>query len=58
LAPVRTRAEALPEPLPHLDDGPTLLREAPILADHDADHLGQLVALRRRFGAWPSPGGA
>jgi uncharacterized damage-inducible protein DinB len=55
---VRERAEALLEPLPHLEDGPTLLREALILADHNAYHLGQLVALRRRLGAWPPQGGA
>jgi len=33
--------------------GQTLLREALILADHNAYHLGQLVDLRRALGAWP-----
>jgi hypothetical protein len=47
-------ADSLLEPLPHLDDGPTLLREALILADHNAYHLGQLVALRRRLAIWPA----
>jgi len=50
---VAERAEALLAPLPHIEDGPTLLREALILADHNAYHLGQLVALRRRLGDWP-----
>jgi hypothetical protein len=32
--------------------GQTLLREALLLADHNAYHLGQLVLLRRLLGAW------
>lgn len=31
----------------------TILREALLLADHNAYHLGQLVYLRRALGAWP-----
>jgi len=31
----------------------TILREALLLADHNAYHLGQLVDLRRLLGAWP-----
>jgi DinB superfamily len=38
--------------LPH-GDGQTVLREALLLADHNAYHLGQLVDLRRALGAWP-----
>jgi len=38
--------------LPH-GDGQTILREALLLADHNAYHLGQLVDLRRALGAWP-----
>ena len=34
-------------------DGQTVLREALLLADHNAYHLGQLVDLRRALGAWP-----
>jgi hypothetical protein len=34
-------------------DGQTILREALLLADHNAYHLGQLVDLRRGLGAWP-----
>jgi hypothetical protein len=38
-------------PLPW-GDGQTVLREALLVADHNAYHLGQLVALRRLLGAW------
>ena len=34
-------------------DGQTLLREALLVADHNAYHLGELVLLRRLLGAWP-----
>ncbi|HZR29213.1 MAG TPA: DinB family protein [Terriglobales bacterium] len=37
--------------IPH-GDGQTVLREALLLADHNAYHLGQLVLLRRLLGAW------
>jgi DinB superfamily len=38
-------------PLPH-GAGQTLLREALLVGDHNAYHLGQLVLLRRALGAW------
>jgi hypothetical protein len=38
--------------IPH-GSGQTILREALLLADHNAYHLGQLVDLRRALGAWP-----
>jgi len=38
--------------IPH-GDGQTVLREALLVADHNAYHLGQLVMLRRALGAWP-----
>jgi hypothetical protein len=38
-------------PLPH-GEGQTLLREALLVADHTAYHLGQLVLIRRLLGAW------
>jgi len=38
-------------PLPW-GDGQTVLREALLLADHNAYHLGQLVTLSRLLGAW------
>jgi DinB superfamily len=34
-------------------DGQTILREALLIADHNAYHLGQLVDLRRLLGIWP-----
>lgn len=33
-------------------DGQTILREALLLADHNAYHLGELVVVRRLLGAW------
>ena len=39
--------------LPH-GTGQTVLREALLAADHNAYHLGQLVAVRRALGAWPN----
>jgi hypothetical protein len=38
-------------PIPH-GQGQTVLREALLLADHNAYHLGQLVTVRRLLGAW------
>jgi DinB family protein len=38
-------------PIPH-GDGQTILREALLVADHNAYHLGQLVVVRRALGAW------
>ena len=37
--------------IPH-GDGQTILREALLVADHNAYHLGELVVLRRLLGAW------
>jgi hypothetical protein len=37
--------------IPH-GDGQTILREALLVADHNAYHLGQLVVVRRLLGAW------
>lgn len=34
-------------------DGQTLLREALLIADHNAYHIGQLVVVRRLLNAWP-----
>jgi uncharacterized damage-inducible protein DinB len=39
-------------PIPH-GQGQTILREALLVADHNAYHLGQLVVVRRLLGAWP-----
>ncbi|MHB8654261.1 MAG: DinB family protein [Terriglobia bacterium] len=37
--------------IPH-GEGQTILREALLVADHNAYHLGQMVTLRRLLGAW------
>jgi hypothetical protein len=37
--------------IPH-GDGQTILREALLLADHNAYHVGQMVLLRRLLDAW------
>jgi uncharacterized damage-inducible protein DinB len=39
--------------IPH-GTGQTYLRELLLVADHNAYHVGQLVALRRRLGIWPA----
>ncbi|HXT22863.1 MAG TPA: DinB family protein, partial [Thermoanaerobaculia bacterium] len=33
--------------------GQTLLREALLIADHNAYHVGQMVTLRQLLGCWP-----
>ncbi len=33
-------------------DGQTILREALLVADHNAYHLGEIVVIRRLLGAW------
>jgi hypothetical protein len=38
-------------PIPH-GEGQTILREALLIADHNAYHIGELVLLRRLLGAW------
>ncbi len=38
-------------PIPH-GDGQTILREALLVADHNAYHLGEMVLVRRLLGAW------
>ncbi|HKW41492.1 MAG TPA: hypothetical protein VJN39_09590, partial [Gemmatimonadales bacterium] len=37
--------------IPH-GTGQTLLREALLVADHNAYHVGQLLLVRRLIGAW------
>jgi hypothetical protein len=48
---VANDATDLLAPIPHAE-GKTILREALLLADHNAYHLGELVLLRRLLGAW------
>jgi hypothetical protein len=38
-------------PIAH-GDGQTILREALLVADHNAYHLGEMVLIRRLLGAW------
>ena len=35
-------------------DGQSILREVLLVADHNAYHLGQIVAVRQGLGGWPS----
>ena len=49
---VRDGDRPLLEPVPW-GDGQTLLREALLVADHHAYHLGQAVDARRALGIWP-----
>ncbi len=51
---VADRSTDLFRPIPH-GTGQTILREALVVADHNAYHLGQLVLLRRLLGQWHSP---
>ena len=39
--------------IPH-GEGRTYLRQVLLVADHNAYHLGQLVATRKALGDWPS----
>jgi hypothetical protein len=48
---VQNKKTDLFAPLPH-GSGQTVLREALLLADHNAYHLGELLLLRRLQGAW------
>lgn len=50
---VRSRRRDLFARIPH-GNGQTLLREALLVADHNAYHLGELTYLRRALGAWRS----
>jgi len=48
---VRDSARGLLDPIPH-GNGQTLLREALLVIDHTAYHVGQIVLVRRALGAW------
>ena len=49
---VKNRRADLFAKIPH-GEGQTILRQALLVADHNAYHLGQMVDLRRALGAWP-----
>ncbi|MDR7420343.1 MAG: DinB family protein [Armatimonadota bacterium] len=51
IAMVRDPKTDLYARIPH-GDGQTILREALLVADHNAYHLGQLLVVRRLLGAW------
>ena len=51
IALVANPAADLYRPFPH-GTGQTLLREALVVADHNAYHVGQIVLLRRLLGCW------
>lgn len=38
--------------IPHASHGHTFLREALLVADHNAYHVGQMIAVRRLLGLW------
>jgi hypothetical protein len=48
---VAANSTDLHAPIPH-GDGQTILREALLIADHNAYHLGEMVLVRRLLGAW------
>jgi hypothetical protein len=55
-AVVLDRSRSLLDPLPR-GQGQTLLREALLVVDHNAYHLGQIVQLRKALKAWPKDAG-
>ncbi|MGH9339301.1 MAG: DinB family protein [Acidobacteriota bacterium] len=48
---VNDSSNDLYSPIPH-GQGQTILREALLIADHNAYHLGQILTLRRLLGIW------
>lgn len=48
---VRNKENNLQTPFPH-GDGQTLFREAMLIIDHNAYHIGQIVQIRRLLGSW------
>jgi hypothetical protein len=49
---VKSPSTDLLENIPH-GTGQTILREALLIAEHNAYHLGQLVMVRKMLGIWP-----
>lgn len=49
---VRDPQTDLYTPIPHGYDGHTILREAMVLADHNAYHIGEFAVLRQVMGIW------
>jgi uncharacterized damage-inducible protein DinB len=48
---IKDPANDLHEPFPH-GTGQTLMRQALLIADHNAYHTGEIVAARRALGVW------
>ena len=48
---VRDSTRSLVAPIPH-GNGQTLLREAILVVDHTAYHVGQIVLMRKALGSW------
>lgn len=48
---IRDPENNLLAPFPH-GDGQTLFREAMLIVDHNAYHIGQIVQIRRLLGSW------
>lgn len=48
---IRNPENDLQTPLDH-GDGQTLFREAMLIVDHNAYHIGQIVQIRRLLGSW------
>ncbi len=44
---------SLYKPFPH-GNGQNLLREAMLVANHNAYHIGQIIVVRRLLGSWPA----
>jgi uncharacterized damage-inducible protein DinB len=53
IALVRNPAIELTARIPHVEPDHTYLREVLLVAEHNAYHLGQVVAARRALGVWP-----
>ena len=50
-AMIKDPENELQRPFPH-GDGQTLFREAMLIVDHNAYHIGQIVQIRRLLGSW------
>lgn len=48
---IMNKEKDLLEPIPH-GDGQTLFREAMLIVDHNAYHIGQIVLVRRALDIW------
>lgn len=49
---VKDPKSKLLEPMPHVKNGPTLLREVLLVIDHNSYHIGQIILLRGLLDIW------